>query len=186
MTGSLYPGWLISQWTRRNAVEGWFDHSSSPPPPPPPVMLTQKRCHVTTSQHSIPAIVIVASLGIVGDHRQNENLVSIWSRRSLNSLPAIPAIVNEHQRSHRNQALTSTLQVFRVRSLPQCDTDGAKICTRLFLLILIIFDILILICLAGFWNKTLPRRLTLFGREKWICMVCSLDQDSKSGLLRQV
>ena len=46
----------------------------------------------------------LAVAGIVGDHWQNENLVSIWSLRLLNGLLAIPAIMNDRQQSYRNQA----------------------------------------------------------------------------------
>ena len=57
---------------------------------------------------SIPAIVIVAIVGSRWDRWRslaNENLVSIWSLRSLNTLLAIPAIVSDRQRSYGNQAL---------------------------------------------------------------------------------
>ena len=44
------------------------------------------------------------SLGSLVIANKKENFVSIWSLRSLNSLLAIPAIVNDRQRSYGNQA----------------------------------------------------------------------------------
>ena len=66
----------------------------------------------------------LAVAGIVGDRWQNENLVSIWSLRSLNSLLAIPAIVNDRQRSYGsrlNDALAFCFPeslIFRIRFNP--------------------------------------------------------------------
>ena len=48
---------------------------------------------------------------IVGDRWQNENLVSIWSLRSLNYLLVIPATVNDRQRSYGNQASKANRQL---------------------------------------------------------------------------
>ena len=45
------------------------------------------------------------SLGSLVIANKKENFVSIWSLGSLNSLLAIPAIVNDRQRSYGNQAL---------------------------------------------------------------------------------
>ena len=70
------------------------------------------------------------SLGSLLIAHKKENFVSIWSLRSLNSLLAIPAIVNDRQRSYGNQAFSNcrvSLSIFFSSVTRHCETKTFEI-----------------------------------------------------------
>ena len=69
-------------------------------------------------------------LGSLVIANKKENFVSIWSLRSLNSLLAIPAIVNDRQRSYGNQAFCNCrvpLSIFFSSVTRHCETKTFEI-----------------------------------------------------------